>query len=68
LFKYDPIIPKNNFFNYILDKKNLLVLVKLINGTTIGGFTVFPFGKDIQRPGKGFIFSLTLEKAFKMKN
>lgn len=67
LFKYDPQNPQNNFFKYITDIKNIMLLVKLVNGTIIGGFTVFPFEKEVQRPGKGFIFSLTAERIFKMK-
>lgn len=67
LFKFDPINPKNNYFNYIAGIKNVMLLVKLKNGTMVGGFTVFPFVVEVERPGKGFIFSLSAEKSFKMK-
>jgi hypothetical protein len=59
IFKFDPINPNNNFFKYIAGVKNLMVLVKLKNGTMVGGFTVFAFASEVQRPGKGFIFSLS---------
>jgi hypothetical protein len=46
----------------------MMVLIKLVNGVVLGGFSEFPFEQQPQKPGKGFIFSLTAEKTFKMKN
>jgi len=45
----------------------MLILIKLMNGVVLGGFSAFPFEDQPKRPGKGLIFSLTAEKTFKMK-
>jgi hypothetical protein len=45
-------------------------MVKLANGTVIGGFTVEPFLANRVpnvNNGQGFLFSLTAERAFQMK-
>jgi hypothetical protein len=45
-------------------------MVKLANGTIIGGFTATPFLAERVpngNRGQGFLFSLTAEKTFKMR-
>ena len=59
---------KINFHNYFDDKDNLLLLIKTVTGAVVGGYTRFPYHKkDWQKPGEGFIFSLTSEKVFLRK-
>lgn len=69
VYRFDPLNEKTNFHKYFDSVPNLLVLVHLSNGTKIGGFTSYPVTENaIQRPGKGFIFSLTDSKAYYMRN
>ena len=59
---------KNNFHNYFDGKENLLLLLKTLTGAVVGGYTRFPYNKkETQKPGEGFIFSLTSEKVFLRK-
>ena len=45
IYKFDEQ-NKTNFYTYFDKKENLFVIVKLCNGTIIGGFTVYPFDPD----------------------
>lgn len=45
IYKFDEQ-NKTNFHSYFDKKENLFVIVKLCNGTLIGGFTVYPFDPD----------------------
>lgn len=59
IYKYDPL-NERNFHSYIDGRKNIVILIKLINEIVIGGFTAFPFDTKVtERPGKGFLFSLS---------
>ena len=72
LYRWDP---RNNinFHHFIDGKENLLILVRLINNVTIGGFSCYPLekiDKDKIRStniGKGFLFNLSLGKKFPLK-
>jgi hypothetical protein len=69
LYRY-PTLDPTNFHTYFDNKSNLLVMVKLLNGTIIGGFTVNPFMPErvpSSNKGKGFLFTLTAEKSFPMR-
>ena len=67
VYKYDPLNPVN-FHNYFDRVENLIVLVKISNGTIIGGFSVYPVDQErIYRPGKGFLFSVTGKKVYQMR-
>lgn len=74
LFKYDPRTT-NNFHLFIDGKENLMMVVRLANNMTIGGFSSHPLVKPSvdkmekaqrQGHGRGFLFSCTLEKTFPM--
>jgi hypothetical protein len=69
IYRYDPLNP-TNIHKYIDGKERLISFVKLTNGTVIGGFTIYPYEQEKNEAagrGKGFLFSLTLEKVFKQK-
>ena len=71
IYRYDP---RNsvNFHQFIDGVENLFVVIKLINGYVVGGYSCFPIEKDKQKSksigyGKGIIFSLTHNRSFVMK-
>lgn len=64
VYRYDPL-NQANFHNYFDKKENLLLIVELSNGTVIGGFTTYPYNSEkTQKPGYGFLYSLTNEKVY----
>lgn len=67
IYKYDPL-NLVNFHNYFDRVDNLIVFIKISNGTIIGGFTVYPVDPErIHRPGRGFLFSLTGRKVYPLR-
>ena len=65
LYKYNPYF-QSNFHNYIDNKQNLLLIVRLANDVVIGGFSAQPLCKGFM--GKnGFLFSLTNNKKYILK-
>lgn len=68
IYKYDDQ-NKTNFHTYFDKKENLLAIVKLCNGTIIGGFTANPFDPDrVEKPGKGFLFNLNRSKCYMVRD
>ena len=59
----------SNFHLYIDKKENLLVVVKLSNGSIVGGFTNTTLETGVSSSnGKGFCFNLNHERVFKPRN
>ena len=64
LFRYDPKA-NLNFHHFVDFKENLLIVIRLANNITVGGFSLYPLEKiDKEQAkklgiGKGFIFNLT---------
>lgn len=49
-------------------KPNIMVVIKISNGTIIGGFSAYPLDPvNVQKPGQGFIFNLNREKFYKIR-
>ena len=57
MYRYDPL-NKINFHNYIDNKTDLLLVLKLVNGSILGGYS-YEEVNILRVPGKGFIYSLT---------
>lgn len=72
LYKYDT---RNtlNFHNFVDHKENMLIVIRLINNITVGGFSCYPLSKldkeqaKKQGVGRGFLFNLTFDKSFQMR-
>ncbi len=68
IYKYDTINPIN-FHNYIDRKSNLLLVIKLVNGYVIGGFSEYAIEKGrIEKPGSGFIFNCNIKKSYNVRS
>lgn len=56
---------KVNFHHYIDGRPNVMVIVKLANGNTVGVFSKFPISEHhIEKPGCGFLFNATKREAY----
>lgn len=57
---------QSNFHEYIDNKSNFLILIRLINNNVIGGFCPYPLAKN-QKPNAGFLFNLTSNSLYPLK-
>lgn len=57
LYKHQPFI-QPSFHNYVDNKSNFMILIKLVNDTIIGGFCPYPMAKPSYSKA-GFLFNLT---------
>lgn len=66
IYQYDPL-NKVNFHKYIDNHTHIVVLIKLKNGWTCGGYSEGGFIPKHQSDKDGLIFSLTMRKFFELK-
>lgn len=51
----------------IEDKNNIVVLIRLLNGHTIGGFSEDPYSTETRGKGRGFMMSVSNHNIYNIK-
>ena len=67
IYKYDEL-NTTNFHHYLDQKEHLFCIVKISNGTIIGGYTVAAFNPEGSNGRSGFIFNLNRNKSYPVRN
>lgn len=65
MYKHTKLI-QPSFHDYIDNRSNFLILIRLANNVIIGGFCPYPMAKNVKADA-GFIFNLTSNMLYPLK-